>query len=260
MKTVIDVSEYNGRIDWPKVKVDGAILRVGYRGYGSSGTLVTDKRLMENMQGALASGLPIGAYFCSTAISDNEAKQEAAYVASLLKGYEIKLPVYLDSEDMSPGKTDTRLDKLSKTRLTQYGLTFCKAIKEAGYIPGLYCSESWYTARLDGPAFDKLGCSIWIAKYSSVKPKYRHDAWQYTSSGTTAGVSGRVDMNYFYTEYVTKEPDGVTSVTKALIDGKLTELTRILHKDENYIRLRDLSMVLDIDYDPVKKLPIINSK
>ena len=63
MKTVIDVSEYNGRIDWPKVKVDGAILRVGYRGYGSSGTLVTDKRLMENMQGALASGLPIGAYF-----------------------------------------------------------------------------------------------------------------------------------------------------------------------------------------------------
>lgn len=202
MHSVIDVSENQGKIDWSKVKIDAAIIRIGYRGYGNAGTLVTDKQFKANMDGATKYKIPIGVYWFSTAVSDDEATQEVRYVLNLLKPYKITLPVYLDSEDASPGVTDNRLDKLNKTRLTQYGLTFCRGIKAAGYTPGLYCSESWFTSRLDGEAFRAMGCSIWMAKYSSKSPKYKHDAWQYTSSGTMSGISGRVDFSYFYTNYL----------------------------------------------------------
>lgn len=212
-KKVIDVSQWNKVTSWATVakNVDAAIIRAGYRGYGSAGTLKTDPSFASHIGGAIKAGLPVGVYWCSQALSDSEALEEARYCAGLLSKYQLQYPVYLDSEHMGPGGSG-RADKISKARRTQYGLTFCKAMAEYGYKVGLYCSESWYKVDIDGAAFDKAGYEIWIAKYSTGKPSVSCDAWQYTSTGRVSGVSGAVDLSHFYVNYA--EPDYRSIVQK----------------------------------------------
>lgn len=201
-KLVIDVSQFQGTIDWKTVapQVSAAIIRLGYRGYGSAGTLTTDPMYQRNMDGAIAAGLPVGAYWCSQALSDAEALEEARYCISKLHGYNLTYPILLDSETMGPNASG-RADKIGKARRTQYGLTWARAMRDAGYIAGLYCSESWYTAEIDGYAFDDDGFDIWIAKYSQYAPKYRCDAWQFTSTARIDGISTNVDQNHVYKDY-----------------------------------------------------------
>lgn len=201
-KLVIDVSQFQGTIDWEKVapQVSAAIIRLGYRGYGAAGTLCTDPMFRRNMDGAIAAGLPVGVYWCSQALSDAEAIEEARYCISKLQGYKLTYPVLLDSEIMAPNASG-RADKIGKARRTQYGLTWARAMRDAGYIVGLYCSESWYTAEIDGYAFDDDGFDIWIAKYSQYAPKYRCDAWQFTSTARMDGISTNVDQNHVYKDY-----------------------------------------------------------
>ena len=201
-KLVIDVSQFQGTIDWAKVapQVSAAIIRLGYRGYGAAGTLCTDPMYERNMRGAIAAGLPVGVYWCSQALSDAEALEEARYCVDKLRGYQLTYPVLLDSEHMGPNASG-RADKIGKARRTQYGLTWARAMRDAGYIVGLYCSESWYTAEIDGYAFDDDGFDIWIAKYSQYAPKYRCDAWQFTSTARMDGISTNVDQNHVYKDY-----------------------------------------------------------
>lgn len=201
-KLVIDVSQFQGVIDWKRVapQVSAAIIRLGYRGYGSAGTLTTDPKWRENIEGAIAAGLPVGAYWCSQALSDAEALEEARYCVSKLQGYKLTYPVLLDSETMGPNASG-RADKIGKSRRTQYGLTWARAMRDAGYIAGLYCSESWYTAEIDGAAFDREGFEIWLAKYSQYAPKYRCDAWQFTSTARMDGIPTNVDQNHVYKVY-----------------------------------------------------------
>lgn len=201
-KLVIDVSQFQGTIDWKKVapQVSAAIIRLGYRGYGSAGTLTTDPMYQRNMDGAISAGLPVGAYWCSQALSDAEAIEEARYCISKLHGYKLTYPVLLDSETMGPNASG-RADKIGKARRTQYGLTWARAMRDAGYIVGLYCSESWYTSEIDGYAFDDDGFDIWVAKYSQYAPKYRCDAWQFTSTARMDGISTNVDQNHVYKNY-----------------------------------------------------------
>lgn len=201
-KLVIDVSQFQGGIDWDKVapQVSAAIIRLGYRGYGAAGTLCTDPMFRRNMDGAIAAGLPVGVYWCSQALSDAEALEEARYCIDKLRGYQLTYPVLLDSEHMGPNASG-RADKIGKARRTQYGLTWARAMRDAGYIAGLYCSESWYTAEIDGARFAAEGFDIWIAKYSSQPPAYRCDAWQFTSTARMDGISTNVDQNHVYKDY-----------------------------------------------------------
>lgn len=199
---IIDVSQFNGQISWSTVKqhVDGAIIRAGYRGYGTVGALKEDPQFRANINGAITMGIPVGVYWCSQAVSDTEALAEARYLQDLLKHYKLTLPVYLDSEHMGPGASG-RADGIGKSRRTQYGKTFCSAMRDYGYTVGLYCSESWFKDEIDGAAFARDGYEIWLAKYSASKPKYDHDAWQYTDSGTVPGIRGKVDLSHFYKDY-----------------------------------------------------------
>ena len=201
-KLVIDVSQFQGAIDWAKVapQVSAAIIRLGYRGYGAAGTLCTDPMYKRNMDGAIAAGLPVGVYWCSQALSDAEALEEARYCVDKLRGYRLTYPVLLDSEHMGPNASG-RADKIGKARRTQYGLTWARAMRDAGYTVGLYCSESWYTAEIDGAKFDAEGFDIWIAKYASQPPAYRCDAWQFTSIARMDGISTNVDQNHVYKDY-----------------------------------------------------------
>lgn len=220
---VIDVSQWNGVVTWPTVakNVDAVIIRAGYRGYGKAGTLATDPNFTTNIQRAIAAKIPVGIYWCSQALSDTEAIAEARYCANLLRNYKITYPVYLDSEHMGPNASG-RADKIGKKRRTQYGLTFCRAMQDYGYTVGLYCSESWFTDEIDGSAFDKAGFEIWIAKYSSAKPKHRCDAWQYSANGKVAGISGSVDLNHFYKDY--GNPKAETDPIEATVQNAVKDI------------------------------------
>ena len=211
---VIDVSAHNGTILWKNVKgkVDAAILRAGYRGYGSAGTLAEDKRFRVNAANANALNIPIGAYWLSQALNEKEAEEEAAYLVKLLKPFRIAYPVYLDSEYCEQN-ANGRGDRITKTQRTKNALAFLKAVAAAGYTAGLYCAENWFTAEIDGDAIRKAGYTIWCARLAG-KPRIgNHDAWQYTWTAKIPGVPGDVDMSEFYRDFARGGADAATKPT-----------------------------------------------
>lgn len=198
MKTVIDVSSHNGSIDWSKVKTDGVMIRLGYRGYGQ-GTLTTDTQFYNNAKGCSFYNVPFGVYFFSTAINEKEGKEEAEYVLAKVAAYKLSLPIFIDSE-YSNAAQNGRSDKLSKSSRTAAVKAFCERIRQAGYTAGVYASESWFRSQLD---MSQLPYRIWCAKYSASKPTYPADidAWQYTSSGSMPGITGNVDHSHWYADF-----------------------------------------------------------
>lgn len=222
---VIDVSQWNGNIDWDKVKkeVDGAIIRAGYRGYGAAGTLATDAKFNTNMSEAIAAGVPVGVYWLSQALSEAEAKEEATYLIKLVKKYKVTYPIYLDSE-YGEVNGKGRADKLDKNSRTKYAKAFLKTIKNAGYTAGLYCSEWWFSNDIDGKSISNDGYTIWCANISN-KPKIsKYDAWQYTWKGKVSGISGEVDVSHFYKKFgektnTTKPKPTVKYFAKANYNG-----------------------------------------
>ena len=205
---VIDVSYANGKVNWSAVEADAAIIRMGYRGYGSAGTLKTDTQWQNNISGAESAGKPYGCYWFSQAISETEAEEEAAYCISLLAGHTPQFPIYLDSEYANNG--NGRGDSLSKADRTKYALVWCQAMTAAGYKAGVYASEDWWKNNLN--VSDLTDYSIWCAKVSSKSPSIGadYDGWQYTFTGSDAGVSGNVDKSHFYTDFAESEEDTVT--------------------------------------------------
>ena len=194
---VIDVSEFNGGINWAKVakNCDGAIIRAGYRGYGS-GTLVTDDNFKSNIKWASAAGVPIGIYFYTQAISEAEAREEARYTMELVKGYKLNLPIFIDSEDATAdarGRADS--GKLTKAKRTAILKAFCEEIQKNGYPTGIYTGEWWLNNLLDISKIRNF--YLWVAKYSSQEPNVNWDAWQYTSKGEIDGITGSVDKSQF---------------------------------------------------------------
>ncbi len=202
----IDVSYYNKSIDWEAVKkagTDYAIIRVGYRGYGNAGTLCTDTRFKENIEGALDAGIKVGVYYFTEAINTSEAVAEAEYCISKIKDYDVTLPVVIDYEypTNNSGPIGRMYNaKLSKSAATKNCIAFCDAIKNAGYTPMVYANKSDFNTLIDGK---KLGQSykIWLANYTT-KTTYAnpYEFWQYSSKGTVNGISGVVDCNFWYTK------------------------------------------------------------
>lgn len=199
MTEIIDVSEYQSTIDYAKVKaagIGGAILRCGYTGWGSSHSLNADKCFEQHYAGFKAAGVPVGAYYYSTADTVEFAKKEAAYVQSLLKDRQFELPVYYDVEN------NERQGKLSKALLTEIADAFCTAMESAGYFVGVYANTSWFTSKLDHAALAEK-YTIWLADYrgSNANKTLKRDIWQYTSKGSINGISGNVDMNECYRDF-----------------------------------------------------------
>lgn len=188
----IDVSKFQGSIDWNAVKSDGitfAIIRCGYRGYGS-GALVEDSTYRRNIQGAINAGLRVGVYFYSQAINEAEAVEEASMVLSLVSGYSLPLGVYYDTESVGGG----RANALSAAERTACAVAFCETIRSAGYSAGVYSYASWFYNALNFANISKY--NIWIAQYrDTLSFSYKHNIWQYTGSGSVKGISKPVDMN-----------------------------------------------------------------
>ncbi|MBR1764928.1 MAG: fibronectin type III domain-containing protein [Ruminococcus sp.] len=196
----IDVSYYQGNIDWAKVKAEGfsfAILRVGYRGYGSAGTLVLDDKFQSYLVGAKAAGLDVGVYFYTQAITVAEAREEADFVYKYIKGTKLELPVYFDMETVENAVGRLDAAGLTKAQKTEINKAFCERIKSYGYAPGIYTNISWYTYWLNGEELSQL-YPIWLANYTmQTKFEGPFDIWQY-GYGTVNGISGYADLNVKY--------------------------------------------------------------
>lgn len=200
--TGIDVSSHQGQIDWKKVaedSVDFAILRAGYRGYGSSGIIGEDSLFRENARNALDAGLKIGVYFYSQAITPEEAIEEAEFVLDIIRDYEIEYPVVFDWEN--DPDIGMRTDNLSGYTLTQCAVAFCERIKSEGYTPAVYFNLS--------DAYDRYHLEsikdyvFWYAQYKGSSPLfyYNYAIWQYTNKGTVDGIKGNVDINICFQEF-----------------------------------------------------------
>lgn len=189
----IDVSSHQGNINWKKVKeygIDYAIIRVGFRGYGS-GALVEDEQFKNNIEGALENDIDVGIYFFSQAITEDEAKEEAQFVIDALDEYNISYPVALDIE--TPGK-DARGDKISREDRTKYATIFCEEIKAAGYTPMIYGNLFSLFDMLDMNELYQY--ETWFAFYNTyLYYPYKINTWQYTAGLTVPGIPTKVDAN-----------------------------------------------------------------
>ena len=200
----IDVSQYNGKIDWVKVKndndIDFAFVRLGYRGYRTGG-FARDSRFDENVKGCLENDIDLGIYFVTQAINYEEGVEEANYTLEQIKGLNVVCPIVIDVEN-STGDPPGRADGLSKEQRTEAIRGFCDRIKDAGYVPMIYTSKSWLEDKID---LSKLTyCSIWMAHYVTGAPEKKSNYkgeylyWQYTSTGFVNGINGYVDLNKGY--------------------------------------------------------------
>lgn len=197
----IDVSYHNQGINWNAVKAQGidyAILRVGYRGYGT-GLLWEDKRFDQYMKAAKAAGMKLGVYFYSSAMNPAEAREEASFVIGLLAGAKLDYPVYFDtelSEDIPPG----RHDYLGKALRTQVIPAFCETIRAAGYTPGVYSNLNFLNNHIPYSVYGPY--TTWLASYTrdSKLPTFSrpYDMWQFTASGSVNGIRGVADMNVIF--------------------------------------------------------------
>ena len=199
-KKGIDVSKFQGNIDWSSVKEDGveyAFIRMGYRGYGSSGKLVTDENYEKNIKGATANGVEVGVYFFSQAINEEEAIEEANYVLEAIEGYDVTYPVVIDIEEVTD--KDARTADMTKEQWTKNCIAFCETIKAAGYTPMVYGNLKTFFIMLDMEQitmYDK-----WFAQYdTSLYFPYEFKIWQYSESGTVSGISTDVDLNVSFYE------------------------------------------------------------
>lgn len=196
----IDVSQWQGTINWKKVKADGisfVFIRCSYTSLKSF-NLHTDPKFKANVTAAAAAGLKVGVYHYSGATSATEAKKEANYVLKVIKPYKSKitLPVMFDYE---PGaRVTANYKKTSKTTRTKYATTFCNAAKAAGYTSGVYCSTSWFPDYFNISSLSSY--SNWDAHWAT-KNTYTgaYDFWQYSDAGKISGIGGSVDCNFWYT-------------------------------------------------------------
>ncbi len=200
VKNGIDVSRFQGSIDWEKVAkagVDFAIIRAGLRGT-TEGKLLSDDYFVDNVEGATENGIDVGVYFYSQAVNEEEAKEEVQIILDLIEPYDIKYPVVIDIES---AESDTaRTAKLTTDEYETVAKTFCEMVKQAGYTPMIYGNVKSFTLLMD--AVDVDDYDIWIAYYGlPMYYPYHFNIWQYTSSGRIDGIDGDVDLNICITDY-----------------------------------------------------------
>ena len=192
----IDVSKYQANIDWQQVKsagVEFAVIRIGYRGYGS-GTLVMDPKFEEHFTNARNAGLRVGVYCFSQAVNENEAREEAQACVYVLNGRKLDYPIYFDTE--ASGAGNGRADGLGVTDRTKCAVAFCEEVKALGYQPGIYASTTWFRKRLDMSQL--TGYSIWNAHYNVASSPIACNMWQGSCTTRIPGYGGQIDIDISY--------------------------------------------------------------
>ena len=246
----IDVSVYQGTIDWKRVAeagIDFAMIRVGYRTM-ADGIIKADSNAKYNMQEATKHGIKVGVYFFSTAVSEAEAVEEANWVSDYIAKYQITYPVAYDCEGYD--KTSSRQYSMTNTQRTDVALAFMNQIKHNGYSPMFYGAKSemehdlkWEMSRISSIY------SVWVAQYPSVYDATTecsyggpYAMWQYTSKGSVSGIQGSIDMNIAYFGYAYTEgakdqdaPEGVEADVEALMNFRAVNET-VTAKEKTNLR------------------------
>ena len=200
-KIGIDVSFYNGNINWNAVKnsgVDFVMVRIGGRGW-STGGLYDDSCFYNYLNGARAAGLKVGCYFYSAAVNRVEAVQEASICIDRLNGVNLDMPIFIDME-YSGDYPEGRADTLAGAQRTEIIRAFCETIKNSGYQSGIYTSQSMLSGAIDYSSVQDY--TIWMASYTENNQlpsmKARYDIWQFSDRGRIPGISGNVDVNVIF--------------------------------------------------------------
>lgn len=192
----IDVSEWQGEIDWQQVRsagVEFVMIRIGWRG-SEQGVLTADSLAQTYYEGAVAAGLRVGGYFFSQAINPEEAREEARFVLDAVKDWQIDMPIAYDWEYISD---ESRTASVDNATLTQCVAAFCSEIEQAGYSSMLYFNTHHAVHRLDLEVLRDFG--FWFALYDQMlNTDFRVDMWQYTDRGSVPGVEGNVDINLHF--------------------------------------------------------------
>ncbi|MGF6375838.1 GH25 family lysozyme M1 (1,4-beta-N-acetylmuramidase) [Clostridiales Family XIII bacterium PM5-7] len=220
----VDTSYWQGNVDWTKVKkagIDFVYMRIGYTGLDSPFNMNPDSYFESNFSAAKAAGVQVGIYYYAQSISTAEAEKEANYVLKLLNGREIDLPIIFDYE-FGGGRLNTAYNKWSsstrKAKMSANALMFLSTIKKAGYEPMFYSYYNMMNNSFDMPLIDG-GYKVWLAHYNTSTGYSRpYDVWQYTSSGSVNGISGRADCNFWYLDpasFTTKT--GTTSIADSTV-------------------------------------------
>lgn len=203
----IDVSKWQGNIDWEKVKacgIDFAFIRVGGRG-SDNGLIEEDPYFRQNIQNAKAAGLQVGVYIFSQATTVEEAREEAAFVLHRVEGYELDLPIVMDYEFRSNGRLNQAYDskRLNAQSATEVCLAFCDLVEEYGYASMVYANQNMLTVYLDGERLSKE-TEVWLARYNTSNAYgHAYSFWQFTSKAYVEGVeSDHVDLNFRFTDKV----------------------------------------------------------
>lgn len=249
----IDVARYQGTIDWQQVAdsgIDFAMVRLGYRSM-VDGEIVEDVNARYNLQEASKAGIPLGAYFFSTAVTEEEAMEEAAWAAQLVAQYAITYPIVYDCEGFKDA--ESRQYGMTKAQRTDVALAFLETIEKLGYEGMFYASRNdlqdeaaWEVSRIEGEY------KIWVAQYPKVPyPETEassytgtHHMWQYSMEGSIPGIEQPVDLNVAYFGYdgiavpkdKTAPEEAYPSIAALMNFQKVSE--QVTAKDET--RLRDV--------------------
>lgn len=191
--TGIDVSKWQGAIDWARVAASGVKVAIIRSGYGKQSSQ-KDPFFEANYSGAGGAGIPVGTYWYSYALSTADAEAEAAVCLAAINGKAFDYPVYYDIEESSQAA-------LGKAVCTTMAKAFCEKIKAGGYIPGVYANLNYFTNYLDTSALSSY--SLWLARYNSTSDYSNsiYDMHQHSSTGSVSGIIGNVDMNHVFKEF-----------------------------------------------------------
>lgn len=196
----VDVSAFQGEIDWEAVAASGikfAMIRLGYRGYGAKGNMVEDEYAQKNLQGAHDAGLYVGAYFFSQATNLQEVDDEIRFLLKILGDHELNMPLVLDWETVTDTGRTRNVDRRTLTDCLRY---FCDEVSLRGFQPMIYFN--WSQARRMLYLNELEDYPFWLALYQDrMTFPYRVEMWQYTCTGRVPGIQGDVDINIFMPDY-----------------------------------------------------------
>lgn len=206
---VIDISKWNGKVNFEKVKaagVYGVMLRAG------TGAGTIDPRFIENITACNRLGIPVGVYWFSYATTPTEAELEAAFCVSTIKPYKISLPVAFDWEEDSYKNAKKKGVTVDSITAVSMASRFLHVVQTAGYTPILYTNLDFQSRFF--PKTELIGYDRWIAAYRLIKPSGDYAIWQYSDKGRVDGIDGEVDMNRLYKDYIVPMKTNYRNIAK----------------------------------------------
>lgn len=217
----IDVSSYQGIINWEQVKqsgIDFAIIRCGY---GDDIRSQDDKYFERNYSECQRLGIPVGAYLYSYADSIEHAKSEAEHTLRLIRNKKFECGIWYDLED------ESTTGKISNAEIAKITKVYCDRIENEGYTVGIYANKYWFTTKLTSNMYNNY--MKWVASYGKnngdvpndiYKYKGEHQIWQYTSKGNVEGINGNVDLNISYGEFIEPLPEKINVIYQAYVGNR----------------------------------------